>query len=349
MEIFKISILIIGLTFGANAVFATVSDSSLKLLVWDFGDAPNELDSGDIIFDVSKPCNSDDLNLNFPTLKSLSTESLHQLSGIKPTIDESMVDDFLTTYPLEDDVKKMVTVMDSFKGKGDVLFILLPEAHNNLPAKICDQQCNEHHGLINATRTYFSVKLVKAALEKEVLVSNFREGVEGNQWQVDNIDLKGKSPKERFEALFEAGYHTPFRALGNTFEEQGVFTSYVETPLMIYSEIFSVYGEFKSGVSFEQAVAKVKSDFDPSIDEEQLRVAYEFLKTKSDLEIDAFAHKVCQDRSVGIASESLKLATAKKHKLVFLSFGASHFHGVSKVLKDNHVSYLAIVGKSKIE
>jgi hypothetical protein len=316
------------------------SATNPSYFLWDVGPRSNQVDSGDLILDLSKGCNdSNGMAVNFPGIKNAKSMPLIQIPDFANT--QKLINGFGVTIK-DNRFFKLIWSFDNFKGGPGPIFFLMPEAH-----KAPSDSAKEKDSEIHFARTYFALGVVEENLKSSSIL-NVREGIEGGEWKLPGVSISGTNRISQVSKIADRGYVTAFVTIGNLYvDSRQVFTTYLEPANLIFQDMLLNLGDYDGSKSFEQTMTEVQNYNGPleSNELKSARDAYKELQGLKEDQISKRKDEVCAMRSNQMVERAVALAREKNSKIVFFSYGAAHHFEIAQYLRAANLNYIALIGR----
>lgn len=319
-----------------------LSESSPRYFFWDSGTTASKVDSGDIIVDVSKSCNSPQAQVNMPGLIENPIPANLEPQGIAKT--QEVLKEF-SFSGIQDRFVQSARVFDHFHGKGSELIVLLPEAH-----LVLNPQAVSRHRNLQVNRSRLVEQMIeRAQLSRDALILNLREGIEGSKIPKIKEAVSLESNEIDFMQLAKAGYPSTFVGLNHIKSKKfPVLSAYIESFQLIGAEFLLGLGSYMPGKSFRDTVTEGELYYGEFPNKRALKQEFAKIQTMSEEKLAHLKATICQSRGEQMVLRVLALTKKEKASLVFLTYGSLHHHEITQLLKRKKKSFVTLIGLSSI-
>lgn len=314
------------------SISLTAAAAEMLPFVWDQGAERDRADRGDVILDVSRACNSDDIAINLPGL-------LEHPLPVLPAPDPENTRQRLAQAGIElnpPGLASLVNVFDHNLDQAGPLFVLLPESH----ISIGGQAEERRHDLLHFMNAFVAVGLIEATPGP---ILNLREGL-ANTPPRREFALEGTNRFSQLLNQVERVHGMAFTNLALLYQDETrVHSSYLEKGSAMATQILLAFGEMDSAQTFADALANVKRNYRTDIDRVMdLAPAYERLSKLDHVARTLVLNLLCVTRGEQMAERAIEMAREKQAALVFVGYGASHHAEIAAALRKAHKRFVAL-------
>jgi hypothetical protein len=302
------------------------------VLVWKMGNSKAQLDDNDDLTDLTKECDI------FSPLKATQAEKLLEASPKNNQALHTSAQTLIRKLGLEKLRVRMNPVMAEVGQENKPIFLLFPEFHVNAST--------------SSLRRSFAndLMLVTHMLDRrKIKILNTYEGVQ-DIWQKDH-DFKPWTIAERnrdAQTLFYKHGASAARIIGEVYYDK-IDTAYNDDNDLAIKNVLAIsaYNNLQNGVtgdsSWEQSVKYLKRTVAgrlKQVDVEEYRSFYDDLLSFDLATLKKKPSELCEQRSSEMAKYTYKLARDKNAKVIYMTFGALHAHGVIEQIKKYSASFI---------
>jgi hypothetical protein len=326
---------IVGVPTLAAEINKGTFEKAYGIFVWDRGEVPGLVDGHDQMTDFLQSCGTESNKVNAGLLM------LHQPRQNVDLINQSSSQIIkilnLDSFTFSSDI------IDAYIGeKNSPIFLLFPETH--LESDVSSENRSIH---LEKTRELYL--LTKALLANGLPLSNSVEGPRGYWSSVLNLgNIDDNQRKSLIERIVNKANLSGGDAMAELF--QGILpTAFVDTPGMNIkwaAAVFALDAKINNpGASAPEQFKNFQNwlkqqGAEALIEKYQLNSFFTDLVTRPADEIKSTYTNLCETRSHKLVENALTDQTQLNAKVVYLSFGALHIHGVIEALKEKKISYL---------
>lgn len=306
------------------------------VLVWTMNGSKERVNADDDLTDLKTSCDvlerlpaSDTAKILakrsksapvFQTLTELSARTLTQKLGIAK-------------------MKLKINPVMAEIGKDDKpVFLLFPEVHLNSNTRAL------HRSLANDL-----LRMTHILDRRKIRILNMYEGAQGT-WEKTRPDTPNSIRERNLEAtaLFDRhGFSAP-RIIGEVYSDR-VDTEYHDNNDLAIKNILALqaFSHAQAGTAVEdgwsQSVRFLKNNVPGRtrlVELGEYRSYYEDFRKLDMALLRKVSSELCEERSVQMAKYTFDLAGRRRAKVVYMSFGALHTHGIIQQLKKQSASFI---------
>lgn len=320
--------------------------NSTKYIFWDSGQLPGLVDETDMIFDYTKSCEESGALLSVKNAKTIFSiqQEINSLASVKKVLEKFGLPFFKMSENVKGD-QHLYVPRHHYNPEKDTIYVLLPEAHLGASLELIkgNKQLLERFLLINVKRALLGTLWIEDGLAPSDKILNLNEGPKARSFLFTDWTPSGN----KYSDVVDIAGHSVFSSLGNIYQgENRLINSGTEEPLSIALDALTGATDYVPGMAFENVLASYIIQASSS-EVALLKLAYDHVKDLSLDQLEKITEDLCEKRSIAMGEEAIRLTENKKPKLVFLTFGMAHTHGVVQVLERENVNFIILMSNAK--